>query len=420
MMPVWMAGAALFGGLMGVAALASESVARVLARQGRAPWVVALVVSVAWPIVAVTWVQPAPARLATVRVFGESRGVVRAVAAQLPRVSSEASTRTNATLLGAWALASLLMGVRVMRAQWSLARLSRDAREGVLDGERLLITEGFGPAVIGAVRPRVAIPDWLRDLDAPLRRLVLRHERAHCDAHDPMLAWLAEIAVALVPWNPAVWWQARRLRLAIEVDCDQRTLRPGDDVVTYSQLLLLIAQRQQTVRLAPMLAESTTHLSVRITAMQQPRPAHPLRTSLALGAVAVVSLVVACSPAMRDDITRPNTGASASLTMSPSKDGVYFEYQVEQPAQPDTGSRAPIYPAALLGARIEGQVRVQFVVDTMGRADPASFKVLRASDERFVASVREALPEMRFVPAQTGGRKVKQLVQQPFMFSVAK
>ena len=156
MMPVWMAGAALFGGLMGVAALASESVARVLARQGRAPWVVALVVSVAWPIVAVTWVQPAPAQLATVRVFGESRGVVRAVAAQLPRVSSEASTRTNATLLGAWALASLLMGVRVMRAQWSLARLSRDAREGVLDGERLLITEGFGPAVIGAVRPRVA------------------------------------------------------------------------------------------------------------------------------------------------------------------------------------------------------------------------------------------------------------------------
>jgi protein TonB len=32
--------------------------------------------------------------------------------------------------------------------------------------------------------------------------------------------------------------------------------------------------------------------------------------------------------------------------------------------------------------------------------------------------VRRALPQMRFLAAEVGGRKVKQLVQQPFMFAI--
>ena len=419
-MLTWMLGATLFGTLLGVAALTSEALARVLGRQGRLPWIVALVASVAWPILTAGVLRPSPVRLSAVRVFGDAPGIVRAVAAQLPRVSSDASARLSTILAALWAVASVALLLRLILAQRKLARLTRDARPDTLDGEPLLITERFGPAVVGALRPRIAMPGWMRELDRPLRSLVLRHERAHRDARDPMLAWLGEVAVALVPWNPAAWWQARRLRLALELDCDQRTLRTGDDVVTYSQLLLLISQRQQTVRLAPMLAESTNHLSLRIAAMQRPRSAHPFRATVALGATAFAAIAVACSPAMRDDITRPNIGMTASLTMSPDKNGVYFEYQVEKPVVPDTGSRAPLYPQELRTAGIEGQAIVEFVVDTTGRADVSSFKVLRVSDERFLEPIRVALPQMRWVPAQVGGRKVKQLVQQPFLFALAK
>ena len=419
-MLTWMLGATLFGTLLGVAALASEALARVLGRQGRLPWIVALVASVAWPMVTAGVLRPSPVRLSAVRVFGDAPGIVRAVATQLPRVSRDASARLSTILAALWAVASVALLLRLALAQRNLARLTCDARPDTLDGEPLLITERFGPAVVGALRPRIAMPGWMHELDRPLRSLVLRHERAHRDARDPMLAWLGEVAVALVPWNPAAWWQARRLRLALELDCDRRTLRTGDDVVTYSQLLLLIAQRQQTVRLAPMLAESTNHLSLRIAAMQRPRSAHPVRASVALGAIAVAALAVACSPAMRDDITRPNIGTTASLTMSPDKNGVYFEYQVEKPVVPDTGSRGPLYPQELRTAGIEGQAIVEFVVDTTGRADVASFKVLRVSDERFLEPIRVALPQMRWVPAQVGGRNVKQLVQQPFMFALAR
>jgi protein TonB len=36
----------------------------------------------------------------------------------------------------------------------------------------------------------------------------------------------------------------------------------------------------------------------------------------------------------------------------------------------------------------------------------------------FEQAVRSALPNMRFLPAEIGGRKVKQLVQQPFVFAL--
>ena len=62
----------------------------------------------------------------------------------------------------------------------------------------------------------------------------------------------------------------------------------------------------------------------------------------------------------------------------------------------------------------------QFVVDTTGRVEVATFKVIRKSHDLFEAAVRSALPQMRFLAAEVGGRKVKQLVQQPFVFALQK
>ena len=71
-------------------------------------------------------------------------------------------------------------------------------------------------------------------------------------------------------------------------------------------------------------------------------------------------------------------------------------------------------------AGVEGEVLAQFVVDTTGSAENGSLKILKSSHDLFVQSVKNALPHMRFIPAEVGGRKVKQLVQQPFTFSITK
>lgn len=101
-------------------------------------------------------------------------------------------------------------------------------------------------------------------------------------------------------------------------------------------------------------------------------------------------------------------------------DQALYDYQVEKPVAQAPGSPGPRYPDILRGNGIEGEVIAQFIVDTTGRAEPSSFKVLKTTHELFAEAVRTALPKMRFIPAELGGRKVKQLVQQPFSFTIQK
>ena len=82
------------------------------------------------------------------------------------------------------------------------------------------------------------------------------------------------------------------------------------------------------------------------------------------------------------------------------------------------GSPQPRYPEALRQDRVSGCVLVQFVVDTTGRAEASTLRFLAYSDREFGRAVLYALPRMQFEPAELGGRKVRQLVQQPFTFTI--
>jgi len=73
---------------------------------------------------------------------------------------------------------------------------------------------------------------------------VIAHERSHLGAHDTQLLTIAVCLLACMPWNPILWWQLRRLRLAIEMDCDARVLRLGYPVARYSETLIAVGERQ--------------------------------------------------------------------------------------------------------------------------------------------------------------------------------
>ena len=102
----------------------------------------------------------------------------------------------------------------------------------------------------------------------------------------------------------------------------------------------------------------------------------------------------------------------------PQGDQPYFDFQVEKPVVMAPGTAGPTYPDMLRSAGIEGTVLAQFVVDTTGRAEMSTFKALKSDNALFETAVKNALQRMRFLPAEVGGRKVKQLVQQPFQFSL--
>jgi protein TonB len=133
------------------------------------------------------------------------------------------------------------------------------------------------------------------------------------------------------------------------------------------------------------------------------------------------------------DLTRPPTndrdwlgvGApggrdSGKVVTAHADTHIFYESEVEKPVMGAPGSPAPRYPELLKSAGVEGEVVASFVVDTLGRADASTLKLLKSTNELFGAAVRTALPSMRFLPAEVGGRKVRQQVQQPFVFAIAK
>jgi protein TonB len=102
----------------------------------------------------------------------------------------------------------------------------------------------------------------------------------------------------------------------------------------------------------------------------------------------------------------------------PVTNQTYFEFQVEKPAEMLQESPKPKYPSVLESSGIAGEVQAQFVVNSSGKADQDSFKVLKSTNELFTQAVKSVLPRMRFSPAQIGGKPVNQLVQQSFQFAV--
>lgn len=102
-----------------------------------------------------------------------------------------------------------------------------------------------------------------------------------------------------------------------------------------------------------------------------------------------------------------------------SYDNTPFDARVvEVPASLRPGSPVPRYPDALRPSRVEGRVVVRFVVDTAGRVEPASVRLLSSTHALFTSAVRATLPSLRFTPARARGTKVRQLVELPFEFEV--
>lgn len=78
------------------------------------------------------------------------------------------------------------------------------------------------------------------------------------------------------------------------------------------------------------------------------------------------------------------------------------------------------YPDALRQAGIQGRVVVECVIDTTGRAEPASVQVLEASHPQFGPPTVEIVLNSRFWPARITGRKVRVRVQIPVNFTISR
>jgi len=98
-------------------------------------------------------------------------------------------------------------------------------------------------------------------------------------------------------------------------------------------------------------------------------------------------------------------------------DQVYPEHTVDK--RPDIVSAPPLdYPRLLRQAGLQGRVIVQAVIDTLGRAEPASLKILERPYPGFEDSARDYVLHAVFRPARVKGRAVRVLMSLPIDFRI--
>jgi hypothetical protein len=149
--------------------------------------------------------------------------------------------------------------------------------------------------VLGIRRPEVVVPAWLLGVSPREQRLVVIHEREHVRARDPLVLLIGCVAAAVIAWNPAAWWMLRRLRAAVELDCDARVLRHGVRPREYGAVLIDIAGRGPGLSLgAPALAGSPSILERRLRAMTMRLPRYARLRAGALAVLGIAALASAC------------------------------------------------------------------------------------------------------------------------------
>ena len=217
-----------------------------------------------------------------------------------------------------WLSASLVYVVLLAHGAITLRRRRRQWRAAEIDGHAVMVSANVGPAVVGVTRARIVIPEWTLSLDRTARALMLRHETEHIAARDPVVLLGAVFITAIFPWNAAMWVLVRRLRLAIEVDCDRRVLRETTDARGYAELLLTVGSRRPATAflLGASLAERHGLLEQRIRAMTSSTPRHPRIAAATLVVLALAVTTAAVRAPRPGPVARRSIAAADSLTVA--------------------------------------------------------------------------------------------------------
>ena len=157
------------------------------------------------------------------------------------------------------AAVALVLVARLLVASGAARRLVRQARPAVLPAEVAQALEELArahgrtvppvlrsadapsPAVVGALRPVILIPETLAASDEDLRAALL-HEMAHVLRHDYAVNLACEVLTLPVSWHPALIGIKAGVRRSRELACDAIAARAMTSQKAYARCLVSLAQ----------------------------------------------------------------------------------------------------------------------------------------------------------------------------------
>jgi bla regulator protein BlaR1 len=436
-MLAWMLYLLFIAVALSAAALAAEGRARLVRGRSRWIWLTALLASVLLPaamssvsirVPAFSGPEKQVAKTVTLRDIASSH----LLSFDFADVSDELSKpiSTNSVLKITWISLSGILLLALTGSALHLLWRKRRWKAGLIGETSVWIAPGAGPAVVGLLRPQIVVPAWLMEAPAHQQRAVIAHEQSHLDAGDPQFLTFALCLLVLMPWNLPLWWQLHRLRRAIEVDCDARVLKVGQDVRSYGETLIAVGERQSGyIGVAAGMSESRVFLEERIKIMLQDRKRWPLVATF-LGGVALAIVAVAAG------VAPPDTGDAASaahrrmeLTSSQLDQYAGFyemnEHELMFITQKDGqlyaaligGGQSAIYPETITeffyGGKANGS-GISFTIDSQGHAtslvlhdkpgnlDQAAARIDQSTADEIIASVSAKIQNQTQSPDTEG------------------
>lgn len=417
MITAWIVYAIVVGSLLSVSGLALERFLRTQGLPSRWIWAGIIFLSIGWPLG--HWAlenrpQHLPSMVVTDLPLAAGQPAPTTflpIAPIVVEVPQESVLRLlDGPILIGWALSTgallLFFAFLVLRTH----RLSGRWRRERAGGQPVLISDEWGPAVVGFLRPQIVLPGWCREIDAWALQFILDHELEHIRAGDLKLTILAGLFPVLFPWHLPLWWQLARLRTAVEGDCDLRVLGRNPGLTKpYVDLLLEVGERSSRTRpFAAMLSEPYETLKRRIKIMTMPRRPW-IRGGLLVSCGGLLVAAACLAPGPTDG---QSTGPEAVVGAEVSENTREAPDQVTPPTFtpfvviPAFQNREEVvatlvrdYPADLREAGSGGTVNIWFFVDEEGTVQRTLINEtsgLRALDDAAirVANIIEFLPAL--------------------------
>jgi bla regulator protein blaR1 len=300
--------------LLSIGALVAERAARLKRGRTRWIWITAIIASLAIPtlIASVSVELPSVVTPTVAQKVVALREVTTQALSPVMWISGSAVEPRgwrdfDALLTTLWRAASGAMLLALLASGAHLFLRKRRWETSAVAGTPVYVTGDVGPAVVGLLRPRIVVPEWVRLALPRHQAAVIAHEQSHLDARDPQLFTFALALLVFMPWNLPLWWQLRRLRYAIEVDCDARVVAGGIDPAHYGETLITVGERQSAyVGAVAAMSESRSFLEQRIRIMLS-KPVRWRRVGIA--SLAGISLALT---ALAAQVSPPNVRTAES------------------------------------------------------------------------------------------------------------
>jgi TonB family protein len=304
-----------------------------------------------------------------------------------------------------WVAGSVALLLVLARAFHRLEREKRSWRARRIRHAAVFISEQRGPAVAGVTRGWVVLPRWVLGLPREELRIVLRHEAEHLRAGDSRLVLAGFVVTALLPWSPFVWWQLRRLRTAVEIDCDRRVLARGGDVGAYGSTLLSVAASAMPGRPLAFAAfsEDARSLKTRILTMTAMRSRWTRPAGVLLMLVAAAVAIQACGVEAPATPTAPVIGErGAQLSQIASDEPIFTPFTVA----PQLTNRQEVgqaletnYPTSLRDAGVTGRAEIWLRISDQGTVERVAIHKTSGTEALDLAALAVGRV-MKFKPAQ--------------------